>query len=94
MPPNRSARAEAAAQEVPLCPPCTTHGGLCIACAPTVLPQLRQASWHRDAHRGENAIVEKLSPEGEKVKRRKARRDANRRLLRALAGEHTRSRAA
>jgi hypothetical protein len=92
MPPNRSARAEMAAAEVPLCPDCPPQSGLCASCAVTVLPQLKQPSWHQDAHRGEHHVAGVNAPtsaEGERVKRRKASR-ARTRLLRALRGEHTR----
>lgn len=93
MPTNRSARAEMAAAEVPLCPECPQHAGLCASCGRTVLPQLKQPSWYRDAHRGALHAVgaeAARTPEGDKVRRRKAAR-ARTRLLRALRGEHTRS---
>lgn len=86
---NRSPQAESAAATVPLCPECPAHLGLCTSCGRTVLPQLKQPSWHLDAHRGEHFVAEKLSPAGEKVRRRKARKAASR-LARALRGEHTR----
>ena len=82
--------ARVAASEVPLCEPCVHDAGLCRICAPSVLPQLKQASWQRDAHRGHNHVTVKLSPEGEKIRQRKerkrAKRSATERLRISLAG--------
>lgn len=98
----RSVPARAAAEEVPLCPKCITHEGLCHAHEPHVLPQLKEPGWYRDAHSGkyyETGKDQKLSPEGQRIADRKARKAAKRvakpvarRLGRALRGEFTRSR--
>jgi hypothetical protein len=80
-----------------VCEPCVHDTGLCWKCAPSVLPTIKQPSWHRDAHRGErdsdvhrDPVAEPLSAEGEKIRERKKRK-AETRLLRAINGERTRS---
>lgn len=103
----RSLPAAQAAAEVPLCPSCLLpeHEGLCFACAPSVLPQVKHPSWHRDAHSGRWLERETKNdamptdPDVARVKRRNERKRAKRqsaveRFTIAMRGGFTASRPA
>jgi hypothetical protein len=83
--------AEIVAASVPLCDDCLTHEGLCIAHAPSVLPQLAQPHWYRLV--GHTLSADKPLKE-ESAPVLKAKRRTARRLARAMNGEFTRSRRA
>lgn len=90
-----STRAREAAEEVPLCPECLEHEGLChsVKCR-SVLPQLKEPGWYRDVHSGRWIELGKktapASPAAERAKRRNERKVA--RLSRAIGGQFTRTR--
>lgn len=89
---------------VPLCKACQESAGLCVRCAErdrSLLPQLAQESWHKDAHSGPLGknpppVVElpELTKEerAEARKRARAKDRARRRLRLALEGKFTSSR--
>lgn len=83
-PPSPAHVTDAAANgsEVALCPACVLAAGFCVRCVKAVSPRLAQPFWyrlvgthHRDAERDARQA---LSPEGQKIARRKQTREARR----------------
>jgi hypothetical protein len=89
--------ARAAAAEVPLCAPCVDHEGLCVWHAEhdyELMPLLREVSWHRKVHRGENdpALARPMIPSEERLPLGTAGRKAQSKLMRQLKGDYTKVR--
>lgn len=80
---------------MPICQDCLEQSGLCRRHVRDVCPQLAQPFWllrlMGDASLTLKDRVKEPDPRADKVRRRKERK-RNRRLARAIAGEHTRSR--
>ncbi len=84
----------------PICIKCTQSNGLCVRHVPHVCPQLKQPSWHRDAHEGDRdartaqtfdpapspAVARARRREERKARKRSAR--GTRRMVRLILGEH------
>lgn len=77
-----------------ICPQCVEQQGLCSVHAKHVCPQLKQPAWYKlvgSRHYDERT---EESPEGRKVRERKERKRAARRLLDAIGGARIRNTAA
>lgn len=76
------------------CEQCIAQDGLCGHHAKQVCPQLKQPSWYRLVGSRHYDTRTEESPEGRKVRERKERKRAARRLLDAIGGARIRNTAA
>ncbi|MBA3852919.1 MAG: hypothetical protein C0503_00810 [Gemmatimonas sp.] len=73
------------------CEECVKQNGLCAHHAKHVCPQLKQPSWYRLVGSRHYDTRHEESPEGRKIRERKERKRAARRLLDAIGGARMRN---